>query len=69
MPFFKIHVETTTRGHVYIEAPDEATATLAVENATLEEAFRGQALRDAIEEKVEFNVLSMTQQIPGVDFR
>lgn len=66
--FFKVEVETCTRGTVYIEAPDEATARLIVELATLEQALRNQVLHEAIKEKVKFTPLVAEQQTCGIDY-
>jgi hypothetical protein len=65
---FKIEVETCTKGTVYIEAPDEATARLMVENATLEQAMHNQVLHEAIKEKVSFKPISAVKMTCGIDY-
>jgi hypothetical protein len=65
---YAIEVETVTRGTVYVEAPDEATALAMVEHATLSQALKNQVLHEAIKEKVSFTPLGAAKLICGVDY-
>lgn len=68
MAWYKVHVESVTRGFVYVEAPDTVTAGQIVENAPLETAFKNQVLHEAIQEKITFTPLSFEELIEGQDY-
>ena len=68
MAWYKLHMESCTRGYAYVEAEDEATAILLAEGAPLEVAIQNQTLHEAIQEKIAFKVLSVEEQIEGVDY-
>ena len=68
MPWYKSWIQATIRGNVYIEASTEADAVFKISNATIQQALGNQSVRDTIQEKVTVEVVSITQQIPGVDY-
>lgn len=69
MTWYKIRTEIVARGDVFVEADTPEAAQQLVVDSTMDDAIRTQEIRHALQEKVSFTPLSVTEQIEGVDYQ